>query len=109
MIPDPRNNRTTENPGRVDLPAPRRTPGEVAQERKQKEAAAKQAMKVKKAAAARVATLEHQGNKAAQTKTTGAAGTKVSRKRPADSEIEVISPSLYRDEHPLKPQTPRYG
>ena len=98
MIPDPRNNRTTENPGLVDLPAMRRTPAQVAREKKLKEAAAKEEMKVRKAVEARVAALERQSVKAAQKKTTGTAGSKVNRKRPANSEIEVTFLFLYRDE-----------
>lgn len=112
MIPDRRNNRTTENPGLVDLAPPRRPAAEVAREKQQKEISAKAARKAQKVAADHVAELERQGKAATQKKkkATSIVGTKVARKRAATSEVEVSS-FYFSDEmnNALKPQTPGTG
>ena len=58
MRPPPRETRTTNAPGLVDLPKPRKSTADVTAEKKKKEEAAVAKAKVKDAKVARVARVE---------------------------------------------------
>ena len=105
-------NRTTLNPGVVDLPKSRRTSAEVARERKKKSDDAAAKAEAKRSAAARVAALERQ----AATKQNKGSGvitltSKQPRKRPVTggTSKDVSFPITNQISHSLKPHAPDTG
>ena len=94
MKPPDRPNRTTLRPGVVDLPAsrPRRSPEEIALEKRKKHDAAAAKAETQRLAAARVAELEIQTPVVARSKGRNTSAlTKQSRKRPTTDTTRDVS------------------
>ena len=105
MMPPPRLTRTTNNPGLIDLPKPKKPHSEVTtQKLKKKETAAAKA-KVKEARVARVASVEQQV-RIAQREVAGQVGRRpqvkkaILRERPADEDDEADM--VMRDNEAIK-------
>jgi len=106
MHPPLRGNRTTNNPGLIDLPNPRRVPAEVAAEKQKKKETADAKARAKSVKLARVARVEKEiriaqkeaARGSGQVRKQGRVKKVFQRETPADEVDEVSSsPSLLGD------------